>query len=855
MVKNLLTDHFFDEQPLGKLLDLTSMYLISDRAEQCPLQDPYRIRARYLGWKAASLLIDEKGELQRESLQILLHELEATPFFIVQSRDGDERLYHHLLACLRQLAANEAIWKAIKKCSLPLCNKKADEIVRDSLWPEQIKTVQTPHVRRAALSAWLTLLRQIVGSCFATAPAILIQEQSPLLFFQDLEMILSAGTLRRNRGSVPMNPVMAKGELNRPFGGWPALLSPGLHAGFHAAGLSADEYLLDLALQDTPQKVFSGALMQHFGLSKDDILADLATPSAQLSLMWERGGGHFIGLNAKTKQINEYKASLDKAERAFCSLADCALLRCWEYTVASFSDVKEGFGNWNLFVAIGLQPEIPGGVGSFFYDLIQEALNGLNLTMTRLQGEHLQAVGNVRVIEGLLQRSGNESRRTQLKGEIIAALHEVNRLEQRLDATVAAAQWLSELFSSWIQEVARMLQTEFQEVFDPALFEQDVESLEDSPAGFRLIFKHGRAAASSWERIENKEQFVEAVYHFFESIEHEWIVEEQNREKFVKLMTQILQFIRSDAFLEGAMKRAHENPIKKNATPWSYRSGGTMQTLVHSYFDRAPLEFSRPIGSEKELLEFLVEGAEKSNGKSPLLMHSPTHAFLFYPAWLGKTDRLHRSERFLKEMSLSGSEAEFLAERFSARLPESIQPLFYYGYRQSHYARQLADVRQSFLLGADTAGISSDFVDSFLYESLPLCSSQEVRRSLEKMAKQLDLELSIKIEEPQASFVTSSELIEMMKQAIMNNRRSFFSSIDWEFKIAEAARICNLVYPQPILFGDTNWSDYLFGFVRDFGTCEWQLWRLNRTALRGAPMKWKSIFLDRGNWTIYTDRG
>jgi hypothetical protein len=103
--------------------------------------------------------------------------------------------------------------------------------------------------------------------------------------------------------------------------------------------------------------------------------------------------------------------------------------------------------------------------------------------------------------------------------------------------------------------------------------------------------------------------------------------------------------------------------------------------------------------------------------------------------------------------------------------------------------------------------------------------------------------------------VTSSELIEMMKQAIMNNRRSFFSSIDWEFKIAEAARICNLVYPQPILFGDTNWSDYLFGFVRDFGTCEWQLWRLNRTALRGAPMKWKSIFLDRGNWTIYTDRG
>jgi hypothetical protein len=62
--------------------------------------------------------------------------------------------------------------------------------------------------------------------------------------------------------------------------------------------------------------------------------------------------------------------------------------------------------------------------------------------------------------------------------------------------------------------------------------------------------------------------------------------------------------------------------------------------------------------------------------------------------------------------------------------------------------------------------------------------------------------------------------------------------------------MCGLSYPQPLLFGDTNWSGWLFGFVRHLGTGELQLWRLNRTALKGAPMKWKSIFENGGVWTI-----
>ena len=39
------------------------------------------------------------------------------------------------------------------------------------------------------MAAWLTLLRQTTGSCFATAPAILIQQNDPMRFFKDVDLL------------------------------------------------------------------------------------------------------------------------------------------------------------------------------------------------------------------------------------------------------------------------------------------------------------------------------------------------------------------------------------------------------------------------------------------------------------------------------------------------------------------------------------------------------------------------------------------------------------------------------------------------------------------------------------------
>lgn len=64
-------------------------------------------------------------------------------------------------------------------------------------------------------------LRQDVGSCFATAFAILVHQEYPSLFIKDIDDLLTSGKLTRIIGtreiSVPMNLSGCIGELFKPL--------------------------------------------------------------------------------------------------------------------------------------------------------------------------------------------------------------------------------------------------------------------------------------------------------------------------------------------------------------------------------------------------------------------------------------------------------------------------------------------------------------------------------------------------------------------------------------------------------------------------------------------------------------
>ncbi|HAB98447.1 MAG TPA: hypothetical protein DCE71_01330, partial [Parachlamydiales bacterium] len=339
----------------------------------------------------------------------------------------------------------------------------------------------------------------------------------------------------------------------------------------------------------------------------------------------------------------------------------------------------------DFICSLDMDPEkTPPGIGAFLLVSIQNKLDAVSRTMAEIQSEHERAVQGVHAAERLLAQASSAADQSRFKSELYAQVHTANSLSSRMEEERKIALWLSQFFSHFLNEATEKLQEAFQEVFDSSLNTGEAERFEDSPAGFRLLYKSGRSAAASWERIEEASQFVHAVYKFFESLEGRYFVDLPMKSQFTQIMTELLQYIRSEAFISGALVRAKENKKAKSATPWAYQSGAVMQNLVQSYYDlpEKPNEFSRNIRTPLELHEFLREAAKKNGGKTSL-MHSPTHGFLFHPSLMGPEDALNNGLRFVKSLFVSSDQTEFLIERLSLYLPFDVRPLFHSGCRQN----------------------------------------------------------------------------------------------------------------------------------------------------------------------------
>jgi hypothetical protein len=282
-----------------------------------------------------------------------------------------------------------------------------------------------------------------------------------------------------------------------------------------------------------------------------------------------------------------------------------------------------------------------------------------------------------------------------------------------------------------------------------------------------------------------------------------------------------------------------------------------MQTLLMHYFHlpTLPREFSRHIHSEQELLSFLSETAAQWPKGRPCLMLSPNHGFLFCPDWLGAARSSERNKRFLTTLSIGEGQADFLQERFSLRIPEDRRPLFFYGCRQAPVYETIASLRQSLVQGVLAAkDIQESAVDGFLYESLPLFTQEEAHTALQRISETLSARFGVRIEltpEFSAPFFTPLELVEHLKAALFASGAEVFSPIDWEQEIVSIAREELFLYPQPLRFGDTNWSEWCFGFIQNLASGRLELWRLSRTAQRGEPMAaWNSFFREGKTWSI-----
>ncbi len=924
---DLKKDHF-----LVQLLDLPSEARLSFLFDLSAVQESFRFRALHRARRLALALIDEKGDVKQDLLKkiVTLFEQEGYIFFPQGYNDGV--IQEHMIGFLRILSQEEVL-KSLKRFQKPLCHKWAEKLVFETLGLNSLSPLTDAQIRAAVLCACLTPLRQNVGSCFATAPAITIQKEQVPLFLDDLYQLLSTGKLKRTFGgteyAIPLSPSTGIGDLKKKLIAKDSKARVGFCPGLIAAMQVAGAIGSNLPIEELGEKVqeliqaqalgknqltvadlIRQVLLEKLLLTEEDIERSRSLEIAHFKSAKMIIGGPDTGVSRKLEQIGVFKQKEKEARTAFNGMCDNALLKCWEFTLASFSEVKMEFSRWNLYTSLGLSPEERGGIGELIYRKIDEKIKGLNKKIEEYQKQYEIAFDQVRATEALLRNAASESDARRLQAEYQSRAYHMRTCLEMRDDVYAQGSNYSNLFSFLIKEYDQKFPEYFQEIYDAEMQDFQGDMYDDSPAGFRLVYKYGRSDPSAWTLIYDAEEYIEALLNFFSATESQIAAEcdwEGGQQEILEITSVIIAHIRTPIFLETAFQRmakAHQAPILQTPLknlqaiekkPWAYTSGGTMMTLLKTYYCRESELTSEEkwVESESELLIFILDTLKNlppkttdaflKDSRKAMLMASPSHAFLLLPGQdffrLGWQEEIFTytwvrdsvflpSQHFYADIRLGAAEQSFLLSRFCEELPPLLGHYLNQVFITSDKKLSVVEWRKSLLdaLIQRTQSQSSqqqralaDGIDAFLYQALPLVSGKEwkmlVRRILSNlMNDEMEKTLQLFSDAP-SPLMTASEVRDAAKGCYLLSQKKIVLPFDLHLFVSIHARFVGVAPPTPLLFADTNWTNNFFGFVVNPGNGRLELWRLDRTLSQGVQMSgWKHWLngSDRKTWSIYT---
>ncbi len=878
----------------------------SEVLDESKLQEAVAVRNIVLSRELASSLIDEDGALRSGEVKRALGECGATLHQLGPERHLESKRRVHILLCLEQLE-DAAIRNALKRIHRPYKNPTADRLIRDTLHLASDTKLTDAHARRAALSAWFCLLRQNVGSCFATAPAIMIQQEQPLNFFRDLDELLSTGRLNRTFGGVehvvPLSPSWGVGELRRPMRveeGASLWEAPGLKAALDAVGLQPKR--LEMRQQQISiEELIEMLLMEENDLTPQDLAECENRGRGRLDASFMGG---VVGKEATVdKACARFREQKEAACRAFNLLTENPLLKSWEFTLASFAESGHDFCRWNLYASLGMGSEDAGGIGHKLYHLLKDKVDRLNEEAQEHQVAYEPLYDHVKYLETRVRTASTEEELKYLRMELRSRVAEMDHVLRLRDEAAYKGKLFAQLYTFLLGEYDAYFRDYFQEVYDPDVHEVTVGPYDDSPAGFRLLYKHGRTQTNLWTLIRSADEYVDALVSFFIATEPEIAGAEgleRVGDEVRAIVSQLVSHVKTREFLESAFHRmaiAHkvrplENPLenldKVQKKPWVYTSGGTMDTLVAAYYKREqkPSCSERWVEEPAELLAFLLETAK---GLSPrmqaalerdpnrsVLIHSPTHAFLFKPGWHPFKKGWESSvypytyvrdqwvvprKRELDEMRLDREAQETLIPLIAKELSGKEREAFLDG-TESKGSMSPMEFRDSLLEAAgQMPPYLSDLIDQTLYHHLPCTPHSEVRRHIRELFDALGFEgekMAVRFEaldgSPTYPAMPAGQLVELCKALLVVELGSVAHEIDWEERILSALRAKRLKLSEPIVFADSNWMRHHFAFVVNPGTQDLEFWRVEEKGERGTPMsiweQWLNGTRKKPSWGV-----
>ncbi len=862
------------KSPLYRLLRIDEERVLCREIERSRLQDPAAARYRRRAHLLACHLIDEKGALHKEDVENLLAIWEANGRIFYPSAASDEAAFRQVLNILRWLCNSTEAIKKILRFSLPVANHYLEHLIRVALFLPSNHVLVHADVRRAALSACFSFLRQNAGSCFATAPAILIHAQQPEYFLNDLEELLSTARLRRvvegEEYSVPCSPSWGVSGLKKDLLSLSSKdieRSPGLFAALEAAQFGREKLKVLLSqIAEGKKKLYVDTFFEEAVLRENGLARE----------RWElfKQGTRFISRSLLITQRDPQEALCESVENAlnaardmFRTMTDHPLLRGWEYTLASFSEVKMEFSRWNLYSSLGFDPNEQGGLGYALAGAIDSRIAAANKKIEEMHKSYELAFDQARMTEGMLKRASSEQEARRLSAEYQSRTHHMRSLlDMRNDAHRLGSHFVN-LYSFLLKQFDKRFPEYFQEIYDAEMFDPSQGIDQDSAAGFRLVYKHGRSDPSQWTLIKNGREYIDVLLDFFKMIEPEIIAactDEAVANEIPKLIDLVIEQLRSEEFLKSAllrMKKAHSTEkMPGNAPemllgeklPWAYISGGTMETLLKTYY-RGHSNISsegRWVESAEDLLILLLETlkgvsftaseAYRKNSDKRMLMHSPTHAFLLLPGtalfcegwehdsftytWV-RDQLIEPSKKFYEKISLKIHEAELLMEHCGKGLPET----FLHAWKGA-LGDSSSEIKIS-KLTSSAGPLLVDTLDAVLFCNLPIYRGKKWKEAVSHLIGDGINEIPAEI----LHDLTAIDLLRLAKGCFLLSHGSLEQRIDLHGKVLENALKEGMIAPR-IVFADTNWPHYRFAFAWGAASNRLRLFRIEPDGETAIPM-------------------
>lgn len=904
---------------------------VSKRLYNAKIQDPCSVRNVLKTRVLATLLISDEGHLELDTISEAIKLFKQNLYSIGPDRESDAVRQEHILSVLEMLEKDKELQRLIKKVEKPYSHKFADQIIRDTLQlPRNISLTDT-HAKRAVLSAWLCYLRQSVGSCFATAPCIIIHDELPKQFLEDIIELLNTGRLKRvfegNEYDVPLSLSWGAGDLKRRFKLYRTLMqnevkiwqSPGLIAAFQTAGLIelnlppsdkrdrlkalllsfiASRPHSEEMIETSAEEILRAVLLKERELTEEEINDFLSRPQEMIhsGLLMQVPSGNW-GKKGIGQRCMKFLSDLEEAQNAFKGLADNALLKTWEFTVASFTEVKANFSKWNLYASLGMGAQEPGGIGQCLYQMLKQKLDEANRKIQKLQQEYEIIYQEVKILEMRYKRASSEKDAQWMRAEYQSKVNEFYTFEELRNKVHRRAECFANLFDVMIDMYLQLFPRYFQEVYNADLMEVK-NQYDDSPAGFQLIYKHGRKNTAAWTRINSSQDFIQALTSFFVATEREIVTDPIMKgfeDDLGEIISKIIMHIKSEEFLVTAfhrMARAHhtvplKDPLKNldkiEKKPWVYTSGGSMETLISCYFrrDQKPTELTIWVENPTELLVFLIDSLKQlapnvleefeKNPKKSLLMYSPTHAFLLKPGLNGfknswstdaytyiwaRDEMLKERADFLQELSLDGEMIDFLLEKLVSKIPSDLHHFFRNAFKMHPQRLKPIEFREyvtkvianeKSLRMVERFFLPSSEIDSMLYNTLPLIPIAGLQSKVQMVLNEIpslkevesliiqSLDALIK-ESASAKFLSAKAFRDLCKSLICISLNNTSSSVDYHKLVDHAAQKCHLSISPVAIFADSNWMREMFAFVVNPGTSHMELWSVLATGTMGNPM-------------------